>query len=525
MAYSLEQAAGQQFLLSFTGKRDVPAAVRAILARQHVGGIVLFRAKNMGTLEELRGLTAALQRAAAETGQPPLLIAADQEGGQLMAIGQATPFPGNMALGAARSEKLATRVGRAIGRELAAAGVNVDFAPVCDVNNNPKNPVVGTRSFGEDPKLVGKLAAAMVRGLQSAGVAATAKHFPGHGDTATDSHHSMAVLPHDLRRVRRVELPPFQAAIGAGARLVMTAHVAFPALNGGAAVPATVSRALLDGLLRRKLGFDGIVVTDAMDMNALEQGPGYIADAMAAVSAGADLLLFNHDLARVEAAWATIVQAARRGLISADGIHASARRVLGLKKWLGKREQPPLDVVCSAEHRALAREVAEKSLTLVRDSGQLLPLRLRPDARIAVVTPCPQDLTPADTSSYLKAELAQAVRRHHEKVDAFSIPMNPRDEEVRALSDTVAGYDLAIAGTINASEAPGQAALINGLLKRGKPVIAVAMRLPYDLAAFPAVPAFVCTYSILAPAMEAVADALWGKGGWPGKLPVTVTAS
>jgi len=521
MAVTMEQAVGQQFLLSFTGKREVPAELRAVFARQHVGGIVLFRARNMGTLEELRALTAALQQAAATAGQPPLVIAADQEGGQLMAIGQATPFPGNMALGAARSEKLAWRVGRAIGCELAATGVNVDFAPVCDVNNNPKNPVVGTRSFGEDPKLVGTLAAAMVRGLQAAGVAATAKHFPGHGDTATDSHHGLAVLPHDMRRARRIELPPFQSAIAAGARLVMTAHVAFPALNGGSLAPATVSPALLDGLLRRKLGFEGIVVTDAMDMKAMEQGPGYVADAMAAIAAGADLLLFNHHLERVEPAWAAIVQAARRGLLSGDRIQASARRVLALKKWLQNREQPPLDVVCSPEHQALAEEVAQRSITLVRDSTHLLPLRLPAEARVAVVTPRPQDLTPADTSSYLKPELAAAVRRHHACVHEFTIPMNPRPDEVRALCDTIAGYNLAIVGTINAADAAGQAALVNALLKRQIETIAVAMRLPYDLAAFPAAPAYVCTYSILPPSMQAAADALWGKSAFPGQLPVT----
>jgi beta-N-acetylhexosaminidase len=518
MALTLEQAVGQQFLLSFTGKRSAPPELRSILARQHVGGIVLFRARNMGTLEELRGLTAELQQAAADSGQPPLLIAADQEGGQLMAIGQATPFPGNMALGATRSETLAYRVGRAIGREVAAVGVNVDFAPVCDVNNNPRNPVVGTRSFGEDPKLVGQLAAAMVRGLQSAGVAATAKHFPGHGDTASDSHHAAPVLAHDMRRIRRIELPPFQAAIAAGSKLVMTAHIAFPALNGGGDAPATVSRPILEGLLRRKLGFRGIVVTDAMDMNALQQGPGYIADALAAMVAGADLLLFNHDLGRFEPAWATAVQGARRGLVSADRINASAARILALKKWLRKRNQPGLDVICSREHCVLAHEVARKSVTLVRGAG--LPLRLAPEARVAVVTPRPEDLTPADTSSYLTPELSSAARRHHANVDDFTIAMNPADAEVRAMCDRLAGYDVVMVGTINAGD--GQASLVNTLLQRGQRVIVVAMRLPYDIAMFPAAPAYICTYSILPPSMDAVTDAIWGKADFPGKLPVTI---
>jgi len=522
MALRLEQAAGQQFLLSFDGKQTIPMELRSIIERQHIGGIVLFRARNMGSLEELRTLTADLQCAAKTSGQPPLLIAADQEGGQLMAVGDATPFAGNMALGAARSERLAWKVGRALGRELAAVGVNVDFAPVCDVNNNPKNPVVGTRSFGEDPKLAGELSAAMIKGLQAAGVAATAKHFPGHGDTASDSHHAAPVLPHDLRRARRIELPPFRAAIDAGVRLVMSAHIVFPALNGGSDLPATLSRPILTGLLRRKLGFSGIIVTDAMDMHAMEQGPGYIADAMAALDAGADLLIFNHDLERAEAAFANVAQAAKRGLLSPEEVCASAARVLALKKWLQKREQPPLSVVQCGEHRNLAREVAQKSVTLVRDTAHRLPIRLTPGARIAVVVPRPLDLTPADTSSYLTPQLAAAVGRHHANVEEFLMAMDPDEAERRELAEKLCGYDLVICGTINASEAPGQAALVNSLIERKTPLVAVAMRMPYDLLSYPAVQTCLCTYSILGPSMDAAADAMWGKRGFPGHLPVTV---
>src|SRR5882757_6223431 len=178
----LEQAVGQQFLVTFEGRQAPPDQFVEVLRRHHIGGVVLFRHKNMGNLAELRGLTAHLQRTAEESGQSPLLIAADQEGGQLIAVDQTTPFPGNMALGATGSEKLAYKVGRAIGKELSAVGVNVDFAPVCDVNSNPRNPVIGTRSFGEDPEVVARMSAALIRGLQSSGVAATAKHFPGHGD-------------------------------------------------------------------------------------------------------------------------------------------------------------------------------------------------------------------------------------------------------------------------------------------------------------------------------------------------------
>ena len=522
MPLTLEQAAGQQLLLSFIGKQEPSTEILEIIRRQHLGGIVLFRHKNMGSLAELRGLTAALQKAAAKTGQPQLLIAADQEGGQLMAIGLGTPFPGNMALGAARSEKLAYRVGEALGREVAAVGVNVDFAPVCDVNNNPNNPVVGTRSFGEDPDIVGQLSAALIKGMQSSGVAATAKHFPGHGDVSSDSHHGAPVVPHKAQRISRIELPPFRAAIKAGVRLMMTAHIVMPALNGGTDLPATVSPELLRGLLRHKLGFGGVIVGDAMDMHAMEQGPGYVTEAIAAIAAGLDLLLLNHDLSKIEAAFANIVHAARRGLLSQDEIHASARRIIALKSWLQRWKQPPLSVVGCREHLALAKEVAEKSATLVRDTARSLPLRLPPNAKLAVVVPRPEDLTPADTSSYVTPALAAAVRRYHPGVEEFLIGMNPAASEVRELREKFTAYDLVILGTINATAHRGQAGLVNAIHKQGTPMIAVALRMPYDLAVYPAVSTYACTYSILPPAMEALAAALWGRIPFAGQLPVSI---
>jgi len=525
-AMTLEQAAGQQFLLTFEGREAPPEQFLEVLRRQHVGGVVLFRHKNMGNLAELRGLTHALQRAATESGQPPLLIAADQEGGQLMAVDQTTPFPGNMALGATGSDKLAYKVGRALGKELSAVGINVDFAPVCDVNSNPLNPVIGTRSFGEDPKLVARLSTALIRGLQSAGVAATAKHFPGHGDTSSDSHRGAPIVRHNAKRIRSVELFPFRAAVKSRVRLVMTAHIVMPALNGGSnELPATLSPRILRDLLRRKMRFNGVVVSDALDMHAMEQGPGYVAETMAAVAAGIDLLLFNHDLSRVEPAWSNLVQAARRELLSADEIYASARRIMALKNWIKRQPQEPLSVISCQEHLRLAQEVARKSVTLVRDTARLLPLRIGADQKIAVAIPRPEDLTPADTSSYVKPVLADALRRYHPKVDEFSFAMSPAAEEIGALSERLAKYDVVVLGTINATAHPAQAWLVQKLIKQGTRMITIALRMPYDLAAYPAVPTYVCTYSILPPAMEALAEALFGRIAFAGALPATIPGS
>jgi beta-N-acetylhexosaminidase len=522
MPLTLEQAIGQKLLLSFDGTA-LSAEMLETLRQQPVGGITLFRHRNVRSPEQVRALTAALQRAAAETGQPPLLVAADQEGGQLMALGDGpTPFPGNLALGATGSEGLARRVGAAIGRELAAMGINVNFAPVCDVNVNPQNPVVGTRSFGEDPAQVARLSAAKIAGMQAAGVAATAKHFPGHGDTTFDSHDGAPVLAHDAARLRRIELPPFIAAIRAGVRLIMTAHIALPALDDGRNLPATLSPKILRGLLRAELGFEGVIVSDAMDMRAIEQGPGLVVDAIAALTAGVDLLTLNHTAAEQRAVHAGLLQAARRALLSPEALLASAQRVLTLKGWLARHAQPSLDVVGCAEHRALALEVASRAVTLVRDTPGWLPLRLDPEARVAALVPRPADLTPADTSSYITPALARALRKYHPSVHEFVIPLNPSEAEVAALREQMGDYALVVVGTIHATAHPGQAALVNALLAGNVRTVAVALRMPYDLLAYPAAPAYVCTYSIQPPAIEALAQALFGRIPFAGRLPVSI---
>nr|WP_255603730.1 glycoside hydrolase family 3 N-terminal domain-containing protein [Oscillochloris sp. ZM17-4] len=507
-------------LLWFEGA-DAPADLLDLLRARSVGGVTLFRHLNGGPPAQVRALTDALQAAARAGGRPPLLICADQEGGQLQAIGGTTAFPGNMALGAAGDADLARRVGAAIGVELAAVGVNVDYAPACDVNVEPRNPVIGVRSFGEAPALVARLAAAMVAGLQGAGVAAVAKHFPGHGDTAQDSHDVLSALPHTRDRLDAVDLPPFVAAIAAGVRLVMSAHLALPAITGRADLPATLAPEVLRGLLRDQLGFAGVTVSDAMNMSGLGNTDDFGPLAVRAAAAGLDLLLLaepnDHRVAH-----AALLAAAADGRLPADDLIASAGRVRALKGWLAGQAQPALDVIGCAAHRALAAEASARAITLVRDEAGRLPLRLPAEARVAVVVPQTADLTPADTSSYERCELARAVRRHHPAAEELVMPADPSPAEVDALCARLAGCDLAIVGTINAGAQAGQAALVRALLAGGTPVIAAALRLPYDLAAYPAAPTYLCAYSILPPAMDALADAIWGRAPITGRLPARI---
>jgi len=520
---NLEQAVGQKLLFCFAGTEPSPE-ILATIARQHLGGVTLFRAWNVIKPAQVRDLTAALQEAARASGQPPLLIAADQEGGQLVAIDAGTTlFPGNMALAATRSDDLTYRAGRAIGLELAAMGVNVDYAPVCDINSDPRNPAVGVRSFGEDPRLVARLTAAMVRGLQDGGVAATAKHFPGLGDTAIDSHYSTPILLHDQERLDRVELPPFVAAIKAGARLVMAGHGAYPAIDGGLVAPATLSAPLLRGILRRSLGFEGAIVSDSMAMGAIGVGQGLIVDAIAALAAGVDLLLLgNYVNDQQQHVYAGVLQAARRALLDPADVFASAERVLNLKRWVGTTSQPPLDSVGRYEHRALATEIARRSVTLVRDRANLLPLALSDDSRLAVIVPRSKDLTPADTSSYVSCVLADALRRYHPRVDEFVVDHIPSDADIAAVRQQVGGYDIVIVGTINASTQPAQAALVDSILRSGLSTVVIALRTPYDLQAFPEASTYCCAYSILPSSMEAVAEALVGRIPFRGQLPVSI---
>lgn len=523
---NLERQIGQKLLFAFHGKQELSPEIVNAFRQYSPAGVTLFRSMNMGSPAQIRELTGALQRLARELGLPPLLIATDQEGGQLMAVGDGTPLPGNMALGATRSVGLARQAGEVLGQEMAALGINVNYAPCADVNINPQNPVVGTRSFGDDPQWVGELAAAMIVGIQSCGAAATVKHFPGHGDTASDSHHGLASVPHSLERLRSVELPPFRAAIQAQVQLVMTAHLGIPALDGPDAPPATLSRKVISGMLRRELGFKGVVITDAMDMRAIRQGELLREDVLRAVLAGADLLLMTADPQDQARAFEGLLAAARAGSLTPARLNASLARIARLKAWLaGQPPAPDLGVIRSASHLDVARRIAEQAVTLVRDTAGLIPLRPRPEERIAVIIPVPQDLTPADTSSYTIPALADAVRAIHPRVDELRMPLDPGESEIAGLLEGVRGYDWVVIGTINAYNQMGQASLVRAVLGAHPRVILAAMRLPYDAAAFPEAPTVLCTYSILQPAMQAAARAFFGLIPMPGTLPVKIDPS
>jgi len=507
-----------RLMVAFAGTELPPSASRRI-NEQGVAGVTFFRAHNVVDPAQIRRLTDAIQ-GARPAGAPPLLVAADQEGGQLVGLGDGTtPFAGAMATGATGDQALAERVAGATARELRALGVNVNYAPVCDVANNPANPALGIRSFGDDPEAVGALAAATVRGLQGAGVAATAKHFPGAGDTAADPHHELPLVPRTNAELAERELVPFRAAMDAGVRLVMTGHFALPGQDD---LPTSLSAAVLRDLLRGQLRFDGVTVSDALDMHALAQGSGQIVDAIAALRAGEDVLLGTPDEAALQRLEDGLVQAQRRRLIDADDDAVARRRLDDLRRWVGSHDQPSLEVVGCAEHRALAAELARRSMTLVRNDDGLLPLKPSADARIAVVQSMPADLTPADTSSTVTPTLAGALRRRHPGVEEVLLPATPGEADIAGLGDRLASVDLVVVGTFSAHLQPLQAALAAVVLASGKPTVTVALRTPWDLLAYPSARTHACTFGILPPSMEALAAALLGEAPFAGRLPVAI---
>jgi beta-N-acetylhexosaminidase len=507
-------------MIAFAGT-ELPRSAARRINEQGVAGVTLFRAHhNVVDPVQIRRLTAAIQ-GARPAGAPPLLIAADQEGGQLVALGDGTTqFAGAMALGATGDEALAERVAGATARELRALGVNVDYAPVCDVANNPANPALGIRSFGDDPEAVGRFAAATVRGLQDDGVAATVKHFPGAGDTAADPHHELPLVPRTKAELAERELVPFRAAFGAGARMVMTGHFALPGQDD---LPTSLSAAVLRDLLRGQLQFDGVTVSDALDMHALAQGSAQIIDAVAALRAGEDVLLGTPEEAALQRLEEGLAQARRRGLIDADDDAAATRRLSELRRWLGGYDQPRLDVVACGEHQALAAELAHRSITLVRNDDRLLPLKPAADARIAVVQSMPADLTPADTSSTVPPALASALRRRLAGVEEILLPAAPSEADIAGLGDRLATFDIVVVGTISAHLQPAQAALAAAVLACGVPTVTIALRTPWDLPEYPSARTYVCSYGILPPSMEALAAALLGETPFVGRLPVAIT--
>jgi beta-N-acetylhexosaminidase len=511
---TVEQKVGQMMLGSLPGT-ELDADAEEILRRYHIGGVILF-ARNIASVEQTRALTGAIHRVCTVHGLPPML-GVDQEGGRVKRLmAAATGIPSAMALGATGDPALAGRVMAATGRELRALGINTDFAPCVDVNNNPRNPVIGTRSYGESPARVGAFGVAVLEGLRGVGVAATAKHFPGHGDTHTDSHLDLPVIPHDLGHLHAVELPPFGAAIRAGVPLVMTSHISFPALEPDG-IPATLSRRILTGLLREELGFEGVIISDAMMMQAITDTYGIVAGSVRAVIAGVDLV---GPMAEEPAIIEALLEAVRDGRLPMAQVDASVRRVLRLKQWLAaKAEAPPADVVGCEEHRALVREAAAASVTVLDAPHACIAA----ERAVAVVEFTQERGHQAEAISTDEALLHAAfVRRFPRARHAAIHAATPTPEDVQTARALVQASDVLVIGTRDANRFPEQMAALAALRDPTKPSVIVSLRAPYDLDGFPWATARIAAYGDLPASLDVVADICAGALTPRGHLPVTV---
>ncbi len=521
---SLEAKLGQLIMPAIRGIHLTEASgqfqrIQHQVKKTRVGGFILFE----GDIYESALLIDRLQSLA----KTPLLIGSDFERGAAFRIRHTASLPWNMAVGATRSEQWAYRHARITARQAQALGVNWIFAPVVDVNNNPANPVINIRSYGEDPQLVGRLGAAFVCGAQGAGVLATAKHFPGHGDTDVDSHMSLPVIRVDRPRLERIEWVPFREVIRAGVMSIMTAHVAVPALEIDPGRPASLSAAVLEQTLRKELGFRGLIVSDSMRMKGLTDGYWSGEAAVQAMQAGVDVLLDPPD---AEVVLAALLEAVKQGRLSQARLDRSVERILQAKAWLGlsRRKRPNLRHLAQrmnapAVHHQ-AQQLADASVTLVRDQFSQLPLDVRGigSAHLIIIsaTPSPKAATELERQLLARLDVLEVDRLSPEttrsQLNQCRARANRADLSVVAL----------VAPLVTGTGGGNLSSLLSDRLKRlvqAKPSsLLISLGNPYLIQQFPSVATYLCTYSHLATSQIAAVKALFGEIPLLGQLPVSI---
>ncbi|MFD6493026.1 glycoside hydrolase family 3 protein [Streptomyces sp. NPDC060188] len=537
---TLEEKVGQLFVMRVYGhsatapdQADIDANLAEIgvrtaeelIAKYRVGGIIYFAwAHNTRDPHQIAGLSNGIQRASLD--QPrglPVLISTDQEHGIVARVGKpATLFPGAMALGAGGSRADARTVGTISGAELRAIGINQDYSTDADVNVNPANPVIGVRSFGADPDAVAGLVAAEVKGYQSSAVAATAKHFPGHGDTAVDSHFGFPVITHTREVWEKLDAVPFRAAIRAGIDSIMTAHIMVPALDD-AGDPATLSHPILTGILRGELGYDGVVVTDALGMEGVRTKYGDDRVPVLALKAGVDQLLNPPDL---HVAWNAVLDAVRGGELTEARLDESILRVLRLKAKLGLLNDPYVKdaavdrVVGTPAHLRAADRIAERTTTLLVNKEKLLPLSRRRTPKLLVVGADPA--SPSLSDGPPTTVLAGALTELGFTATALSTGTAPTAAKITEAVAAAGGVDVVVVATYNVTATSSQKTLVERLVATGVPVVALSVRNPYDVAQLPGVGACVAAYSWIDVEVRAAARVIAGRAEPRGTLPVAV---
>jgi beta-N-acetylhexosaminidase len=502
------------------------AEVRRWIERDHIGGVSM----SLGTPIEVAAKINNMQR----LSRVPLMTSADLEPGlgrleggvfthYLLEAGGATVFPSAMAIAATGRDEDAYDAAKIIAEEARAVGIQINFSPVVDVNNNPSNPVINTRSFGEDPQRVARLSAQFVKGTQDGGAIATAKHFPGHGDTDVDSHVGLPVVAANWTRLDTLELVPFRAAINAGAGMVMTAHIALPAVEGDSTTPATLAPRIITGVLRDSLSFHGVAITDAMTMEGVGKGYSVVESSVLAVKAGADIILKPSDPTKAIDA---VLAAVERGEISAARIDSAARRVLEQKARTGIAFNPIVDldalreVVGSAAHREKANDIARRAVTLLRDTKSLLPIAGR---RVSVVQYMPE--TELRAGKIFGNEIKSAFPGTRVIKISPATSVTDLDSVTRQVAGSdrvvVAAYVRRIEGEGRPAVPPHIAKWIDDLSNKEK-VVAVALGNPYLIRQFPNASTYLVTYGVGDALERAAAGVVLGRAAVTGTTPVSL---
>jgi beta-N-acetylhexosaminidase len=505
--------------------------VRKWVQDDGVGGLVLSIGLPLSYAAKLNELQAR--------AKVPLLIASDMENGPGMRLGNiyalpsllpqggGTMFPPVMALGAANSEALAYKLGQVLGIEARAIGVHLVFGPVLDVNSNPLNPIINTRSFAESPQLVSRLSSAYIRGARSTGLMSTGKHFPGHGDTDVDSHLDLPTIHADRAHLDSVDLPPFRSAVAEGIDAIMTAHIAVVGVEGANAGPATLSHGFMTGILRDEMHFDGLLFTDAMTMGGVAKRYGATEPLIMALEAGADVLLMPRN---VPDAITTVFDAVKGGRLSEARIDASVRRILTAKARAGLRTGRLVDlnavdrIVDIPEHTKIADEVAERSITLAQDERNLVPLPADSTKRILSITYAdPSDLVAGRAFNSVIGERlpgTQAVRVDTRTTDAEYSGVAAQADSAALVLVSAYVSPREFAGSLRTQG--GFAEFVEKLALSGKPIIVLSFGSPYLLSAFPSVSSYLLAWGGAPISQRAAALALLGEREINGRLPISL---
>lgn len=506
---------GQRLMTGFEGT-EISQTLRDAVHTYKIGNIILFE-HNVENKEQLRRLCAELQALVqAETGTPAL-IAIDQEGGIVSRLkGDCAVVPSAMCVSATGKPENAYTAGKLTGEELAALGVNFDLAPVLDVNSNRKNVVIGTRSYGESPKLVATYGVAMSRGLQAGGVLSCGKHFPGHGDTAVDSHLGLPLVEKSLEELEACELIPFRAAIDADIDAMMTTHILFPKLEKEK-IPATMSRTIMTGLLRERLGFKGLIISDCMMMGAIQDYYGTIPGCVAACKAGVDMVIISHSAELAGQAAQAIREEAEKGGVLAEEMDAAMAHIAACKARLHPADPAAFDAVGSAAHREIVHALRQAGATHLGGAAQVPALGDKPffvgcyPFRVTLVS------SPVDTHVCFPTWLMEQFGG-----DSLVTDTNPSDEEVARAVEAAKGHSCIVLGTYNGCARPGQKHLMEALEALQIPMVCVALRNPDDLKGLPEHAYGLEVYEYSISSLEIVAEVLRGDLIPAGKLPVTL---